>query len=87
VHDEVEPAPVLADALEHRLHLAGRAHVERHHDRRLELTGERLDEFLGLVVEIGHRQLRPERPKRLGAAPCDRMLIGDADDEASLAFQ
>jgi hypothetical protein len=87
VHGEIEPAPVLGDALEHRLHLAGRAHVERHHDRGFQLAGKRLDVFLRLVVEIGHRQLGPERPKRLGAAPGDRLVVGDADDETFLALK
>src|SRR4029077_18971133 len=40
-------APILGDAFEHRLQLAGCAHVERHQDRRFELAGERLDVFLG----------------------------------------
>ena len=51
------------------------------------LTRERLDEFLGLFVEIGDRELRAERAKCLGAAPGDRMLVGDADDQAALAFE
>ena len=87
MHDEIELAPILGDALEHRLHLAGRAHVERHDDRRLELARERLDVFLRLVVEIGHRELGAERAERLGAAPGDRVFVGDADDQASLAFE
>ena len=87
VHDEIELAPVLGDALEHRLHLAGRVHVERHDDRRFELARERLDVFLRLVVEIGHGDLGAERPERLGAAPGDRIFVGDADDEALLAFE
>ena len=87
VHDEIELAPVLADAFEHRLHLAGRVHVERHEDRRFELAGQRLDVFLRLVVEIGDRELRAERPERLGATPGDRVIVGDADDQSLLAFQ
>jgi hypothetical protein len=65
----------------------GGAHVERHQDRGFELAGERLDVFLCFVVEVGHRQLGAERPESLGAAPGDRLLIGDADDETSLAFE
>ena len=87
VHGKVEPAPVLADALENRLHLAPFAHVERHHDRRLELASERLDVFLCLVVEIGDRELGSQRAERLGAAPSDRIFIGNADDEAFFALE
>src|SRR5512144_1068749 len=87
VDDKIELAPVLGDTFEYRLHLAGRAHVERKHDLGLELLGERLDVFLCLVVEIGDRELGPERAKRLSAAPGNRLIVGDADDETLLAFE
>ena len=79
--------PIPWRSLEDRLHLAGRVDVERHEDRRLQLAGERLDVFLRLVVEIGHGELGPERAKRLGAAPRDRLLVGNPDDETRLAFE
>src|SRR5262249_15159654 len=41
MHDEIELAPILGDAFEHRFHLARRAHVERHQNRSFELAGER----------------------------------------------
>ena len=85
--DEIELAPLLGDALEHRLHLAGRVHVERHEDRRFQLLRQRLDIFLCLLVEIGDGELGAERAEGLGAAPGDRVLVGDADDEAPLAFE
>src|SRR5262249_10889390 len=72
---------------EHRLQLAGCAHVKRHQDRGLELAGERLDVFFGFVVEVSYRELGAERPEGLGASPGDRLLVGDADDETSLAFK
>ena len=59
MHDEIQLAPFLGDAFEHRLHLAQRAHVERHQDRRLDLARKRLDIFLCLVVEVRDRNLRP----------------------------
>ena len=81
------PPQSLAISLENRLHLAGCAHVERHQDRRFEFARQRFDVFLGFVVEIGDRELRAQRAKRLGAAPGDGLVIGNADDEASLAFE
>ena len=48
---------------------------------------QRLDIFLGLVVEIGDGELRAERAESLGAAPGDRVLVGDADDQTFLAFE
>ena len=87
VDHEIEFTPVLGDALEHRLHLPRRSHVERHQDRRFELTRQRLDVCLRLVVEIGHGKLGAECPECLGAAPRDRILVGDADDKAFLALE
>ena len=48
---------------------------------------QRLDVFLRLVVQIRDGELRAEGAERGGAAPCDRLLVGDADDEALLAFE
>ena len=87
VDQEIEAAPFGGNPLEDRFGLAGRDDIERHEDRRLEFLGERLDEFLGLFVEVGHRELGPERPKSPRAAPGDGLLVGDADDEAALSFQ
>ena len=82
MHDEVELAPFLGDALEHCLHLAGHAHVERHEDRRLQLARQRLDIVLRLFVQISDCQLGPEGAERLGAAPGDGLIVGDANDQA-----
>lgn len=87
VNNIVEPSPLLCDALEDGFHLSRNAHVERHQDRRLELASERLDIFPGLVIEIRNRDLGAQRAKSLGAAPRDRLLVGNADDESLLAFQ
>ena len=87
VDDEVEFPPFLSDAIEHGLHFAGRSDFERHQDGRFELARQRLDVFLRLVVEIGHGKLGAECPECLGAAPRDRILVGDADDKAFLALE
>jgi len=87
VDEGVEPAPVLPDPLENGLHLAGLAHVQRHEDRCFELLRQRRDEFLRLLVEIGHRHVGAERPQPLGAAPGDRILVGDADHQRLAAFE
>ena len=54
---------------------------------RFELARQRLDVFLRLLVEIGHGKLGAECPECLGAAPRDRILVGDADDKAFLALE
>src|SRR5262249_27488240 len=87
VNDDVELTPLLGDPLEHGLHLAGLVDVERHEDLRLELLGERRDELLGLLVEIGDRDVGAERPQPPGAAPGDRLIVGDADHEGLAALE
>ena len=87
VDEEVELAPVCGDALEDRLELAVGHHVHRHEDRRLDLARERLDMRLRLVVEVGDRELGAEGAEGAGAAPGDRAVVGDADDQALLAFE
>ena len=87
VDDEIELAPLFGDAFEHCLHLARRVDVERHHNRCFKFARERLNIFLGFVVEIGHGKLGAERAERLGAAPGDRVLVGDADNKPSFAFK
>ena len=87
VDEEVEPAPVGGDAVEDRFELAVRHHVHRQEDRRLDLARERLDVRLGLVVEVGDRELGAEGAEGAGAAPGDRLVVGDADDQALLAVE
>ncbi|ESA24819.1 hypothetical protein L912_3988 [Escherichia coli SCD1] len=41
----------------------------------------------GLVVQPGYRQFRAEFVQRFGAAPGDRLWVGDAHYQASFASQ
>ena len=84
---EVELAPFLGDVLEYPLRLALDHDVERHEDRRLQRLGKRIDVLFGLFVEIGDGDIGTERTKRLGAAPGDRLIVGNADNESLFAFQ
>ena len=87
MQQEIEPAPFLLDALEHLFGLPFGIHVERHEDRRLELLRQRFDMLLCPFVQIGDRELRAQRPKRLGASPRDRLIVGDADDQSLSSLQ
>ena len=77
---EIELAPLLRDPLEHLFGLAFDHDVEWHEDRRFQRLGQRLDVLFGLFVQIGDGKVGPQRTKRLGAAPCDRLIVGNADD-------
>ena len=87
VDSEIEPSPVGLDALEHCLHLAGFGHVERQEQLGAELIGERRDVLLGLVVEVGQRDVRAEGAQLGRAAVCDAVGIGDSDHEPALSLQ
>src|SRR5262249_50340315 len=87
MHKKVELAPDFADFLENSLRLAGDANVERHHNRSFESLRERIDKFFGFVVQIAHGELSPQGTKCLGAAPGDRLIVGNADHESLLAVE
>jgi hypothetical protein len=82
MNDKVELSPFLLNSLKYRFHLAWDLNVERHEDRCFELARERLDILHGLVVQVSHGQIGPERSESLGAAPSNRLVVGDADDQA-----
>ena len=87
VQQEIELAPFLPDPFEHLFHLAFGVDVERHEDRRFQHFGKRFDMLPGTLVQIGDGEIGSQRAKRLGAAPGDRLIVGDADDQSLLSFQ
>src|SRR6476659_50968 len=87
MHHKIERIPIASDAFKDRFHLSRRIHVERHHDPGVQLTSKRLNIFLCFVVEIGDREFGTECPKGLGATPGNRIIVGNANDKAFLAFE
>src|ERR1700751_1229986 len=83
----VETSPFLLNSYKDGCHLPRNAHVEWHQNWRCELTSERVDKLLCLLIEIGDSDLCPERAERLGAPPRDGLVVGNADDEALFAFE
>ena|ERR1700722_17619605 len=82
MEQEVQLPPVLLDALENLLSLALGVNIERHEDRRFQFPGQRLDVFLRAVVQIGNGQFRSKGTECLGAAPGNRLVVRDADNQA-----
>ena len=87
VDEKIELSPFLANSIKYRLRLPGNADIQRHEDRRFELARERLHMFLCLFIEIGDGEVGSQGAERLGAAPGDRLLVGDADDQAFAPFE
>src|SRR5262245_33245095 len=81
MNERVEAPPFRRDPLEHRFRLPRLRDVQWHDDLRFELFRQRGDELLGLLVEVGHCELGAERAQPFCAAPGDRLLVGDADDQ------
>jgi hypothetical protein len=84
---KVEPAPYIGDFLKNSFHLTLCPNVKRHHNWRLERSGERINEFFCLFVQIRYGEFGAQRPKCLCAAPSDRLIVGDPDDKTFLAFE
>ena len=87
MQQEIQFAPFLLDPFEDLLGLTFHGHIERHEDRRFKRLGKRLDKPLCPIVQICHREVRAQRPKRLGASPSDRLIVGNAHDQSLLALQ
>jgi hypothetical protein len=71
VERKIEPTPGLAYCLKYRVKLTWRLHVTGQEDRRLQLSRERLDVGLGLVVTIGNGEIGAE--STVLCAPMPRM--------------
>ena len=85
--NKVEFAPHVANSFEDLLHLPRRVDVEWHENRGFKSTRERLDKFLGFIVEVRDGNFSSECPKSFGASPGDGAFVGDTDNEALLAFE
>src|SRR5690242_3640637 len=80
--EEVQSAEVLIDSGEYRVHLRVGCHVAREHQRRLAETSRQLLNVFFETALIGEHETRAARGGRLRNRPCDRTLVGHADNEA-----
>ena len=87
VHQEVEPAELLADAGEDGGDLAVVGDVTRQDQRVVEPGAELADVLLEPLTLIGHRQPGAGPRGRFRNRPRDRPLVGHADDEPVLPSQ
>ena len=84
---QVEAAPFLGDGVEHGLELALLGQVERQQQRCVDLAGQRLHVRARLVVEVGDGDIGAEGMEGLGAAPRDRLVVGDARNQCLPSLQ
>ena len=83
--DEVELAPGSFDLVEHGVDRGGVGHVAMADDEGVELLGERTDALLQRVALIGEGEVGARRAGRLGDAPGDGTVVGEAHDESAPA--
>ena len=84
---DIKFAPLFFDLLEDRLQRAFGLEIQRHKNRRFKFLGKGLDEFLSLLVAIGHGEVGAESAKSLSAAVSNRLVVGDAGDQCLLALE
>ncbi len=86
VDQEVHRAPLLLDLGEHRIDRGDVLDVAGQDDLAADRFGERLDPPAERLALIGEGKLGAVRGQRLGDAPGDRMIVGDAHHQAALAL-
>ena len=82
--ENVEPAPLGAHLVEHRLQLSGYGDVDWAGDRGSELLRKRFDKLSCLLVQPGNGEISLQQAKRLGAAVGYGIFVGNAEDERLL---
>ena len=87
MHEDVEAVPAPPEFGEHRFDLRVAGHVQRQHDVGTELARRLVDAVLEPVVLVREGEAGAFAVHRLGDAPGDRAMAGDADDECALALE
>ncbi len=87
MQSDIEASPGFADPLEERFELIGLLHIQSLQKRGFQLSGERLDAWFALVVEISDRQVSAEFAKCPRTSVRDRVFISDAEDQRLVTFQ
>jgi hypothetical protein len=87
VDDEVELAPELLFGVEHRIDGRRIGDVAMADDMAAEFRRQRLDALLQRIALIGEGEFGALRLARLGNAPGDGTVVGDAQNDAALALE
>ncbi|MGY3449320.1 hypothetical protein ACVILH_001662 [Bradyrhizobium sp. USDA 4353] len=83
--DEVEPAPGLAQCREDAIDAGDVLDIARQHVLDAELVGKRTHALAERIALVGEGHLGAVRSERLGDAPGDRMVVGDAHHQTAFA--
>ena len=86
MHHKIDLAPFFPEHVEHRVDGGGIGDVAMPQQDTAEFGGQRLDALFQRIALPGQRDLRTRRAAGLGDAPGDRAVVGDAEDDASLAL-
>ncbi|MNL23427.1 hypothetical protein D3C87_1448160 [compost metagenome] len=86
MHDEVDLAPVLFKRGEDLVDGGFVADVTVAGQETVDFRQQRLDALLQCIALIGQRNFAALGMNRLGDPPCDRTVVRDAHDDATLAL-
>ena len=83
---EIELAPFGLEFIEHRIDGRDILDIAGHHQRGADAFGERPDALAERLTLIGEGQFGPMLRQHLRDAPGNRILVGDAHDEAAFSL-
>ncbi|MCY1230924.1 hypothetical protein D9M72_433570 [compost metagenome] len=86
MHHEVDLAPLLFERIEDGVDAGFVANVAMAGHEAVDLGEQRLDALLQCIALIGQRNFAALGMDRLGDPPCDRTVVRDAHDDATLAL-
>jgi hypothetical protein len=87
VHHEVQAAELTLHRFRQRIEVRVAGHVAGQDERSVQARGQLAHILLETLALVGHGQPCPLARDRLGDAPGQRALVGDAEDETVLAFE
>jgi hypothetical protein len=85
MNNEIEPAPLFLDRRKDGIHRGGVGDVTMAGDKAFHLRGQRLNPAFERVALIGEGELRPLLVAGARDTPGNRPVVGDAEDQATLA--
>ncbi len=86
MNEKVDRTPAFPKRVKHRVDRCDILDVAGHHEIRPEFGGKRSDPLAQRLTLIGEGNFRTLCRDRLGNSPGDRVVVGNAHDQAALAL-
>ncbi len=86
MYDEIQRPPFVRKSTEGGVHRGLIGHIDIDHEGRSDAFGQRRDAATKGFALIAESKLSPFSRQRLGNAPGDGVVVGDAHDEAAFSI-